>query len=365
MVALTKQLRKNLSADRTHLILEQIELRKRAVAKFRAAERMFFTRQLLEQATDERIAEYKAKRFAAGDRVADLCCGIGGDLLTLCHRGPCLAVDRDPVALLLAEVNCQYSGGEVQCEISDVQDVMETLDVAAWHIDPDRRSSGTRTSRVEFADPGRETLMCLIKRQDSGAIKLAPAAELDHELADEAELEWISSRRECRQQVAWLGKLAQQAGMHTATSIDRRGEATSFTGMPRAGCAIAKPSRYLFDPDPALVAARLVGAVANAFDLAAVSTGASYLTGESLVHHSLLTPFEIEEVLPLDTKRLRAMLRDKEIGRLEIKVRGVQVKPEELRIQIQSRGDQKATILVFQSEGSTCVALAHRLTRST
>jgi hypothetical protein len=361
LVVLTQQLRKDLSAERTHLVLEQVELRKRASAKFRLAERMYFTRQLLEQATDERIAAYKAKRFAAGGHAADLCCGIGGDLLALAQRGPCVAVDRDPIALLLAEVNCRSSGGDVLFETSDVRDVLDTLDVAAWHIDPDRRSSGSRTSRVEFSEPGRDTLLRLIEHCDAGALKLAPAAELDSLLAAWAESEWISSRRECRQQVAWLGELAQQTGAHTATSISNDGEATSFTGSPKASCEVSKPLRFLFDPDPAVVAAGLLGAVASAFDLGAVSTGVSYLTGDSPVETSLLTPFEIEEVLPLDSKRLRGMLRDKQVGRLEIKVRGVKVKPDDLRRQLQPRGEREATILIFQSDGATRVALAHRL----
>ena len=43
----------------------------------------FFTPVGWEQATDELIAAYKASRFPADGPVADLCCGIGGDLLVL------------------------------------------------------------------------------------------------------------------------------------------------------------------------------------------------------------------------------------------------------------------------------------------
>src|SRR5688500_13695337 len=59
-----QRLRKSYSATRTHLLLEQVELRRRAAAKFTQAARMFFTRTALEQATDEWIAHYKASRFA-------------------------------------------------------------------------------------------------------------------------------------------------------------------------------------------------------------------------------------------------------------------------------------------------------------
>ena len=56
-------------------------------AKFADAPQMFFTAVGLEQATDEWVAGYKASRFPQG-LVAELCCGIGGDLLALVAPRP-------------------------------------------------------------------------------------------------------------------------------------------------------------------------------------------------------------------------------------------------------------------------------------
>src|SRR5947209_8078448 len=81
--------RKDLSAERARLVLEQVALRRKGAGKFSLAGRMFFTSIGLEQATDEWVADYKAKRFAARSMMlADLCCGIGGDLLALAALGP-------------------------------------------------------------------------------------------------------------------------------------------------------------------------------------------------------------------------------------------------------------------------------------
>src|SRR6267142_2205170 len=87
-VGLLLRLRKDLSAERAHLVVEQIELRRRAREKFSLADAMFFTRKGLEQATDEQLSAYKAARFRADDSIADLCSGIGGDLISLAVRGP-------------------------------------------------------------------------------------------------------------------------------------------------------------------------------------------------------------------------------------------------------------------------------------
>src|SRR3954467_7412065 len=85
------RLRGRFTSNQTHLLLEQTELRRRATAKFTQAHQMFFTRVGLEQATDQWVSRYKASRFTverAGASpppflIADLCCGIGGDLQAL------------------------------------------------------------------------------------------------------------------------------------------------------------------------------------------------------------------------------------------------------------------------------------------
>src|SRR5688500_16148581 len=63
MLQIAAALRRDLSIGRTHLVLEQVELRERARAKFPEPARMFFTRKGLEQATDLWVARHKAKRF--------------------------------------------------------------------------------------------------------------------------------------------------------------------------------------------------------------------------------------------------------------------------------------------------------------
>ena len=70
--------------------LTQARLRVRARAKFGAdADRMYLTAAGLEQATRAVVAEHRAARFAAAGAagVADLCCGIGGDLIALARAG--------------------------------------------------------------------------------------------------------------------------------------------------------------------------------------------------------------------------------------------------------------------------------------
>ncbi len=139
------RLRKRFSPSRVHLLLEQVELRRRAQKKFAAADTMFFTRKGLEQATDQWVARYKASRFPSGEPVADLCCGVGGDLIALAARGPATGLERDPIVAALALANAQATTAGVDAAddpmkvvVGDAEDFSLT-DFAAWHIDPDRR----------------------------------------------------------------------------------------------------------------------------------------------------------------------------------------------------------------------------------
>ena len=62
------------------------------------------------------------------------------------------------------------------------------------------------------------------------------------------------------------------------------------------------------------------------------------------------TPFArsyaIEDVLPFQLKSLRAYLRERGVGRLTIKKRGVAVEPDQLRRQLRPTGDDEATIAI-------------------
>ena len=99
-----RRLRRDLSAWETHLVLTQSRLR-RAERRFPDAAWMLFEETGLQQASDPLTAGYKASRFRSDDPVADLCCGLGGDLRELAQRGPAEGVDREPIQVYLAQHN--------------------------------------------------------------------------------------------------------------------------------------------------------------------------------------------------------------------------------------------------------------------
>lgn len=355
--ALVAELRKALSPERAHLVLEQVELRLRAREKFAGAEQMFFTRKGLEQTTDEQIAVYKASRFPPEQPVADLCCGIGGDTLALAARGWAVGVDRDPAVALLAQANCPRA----EVRTTEVA-AFPLAEASAWHIDPDRRPAGKRTSRIELHEPSLEVLEAMRMSNPHAAMKLAPAGEVPEEWATSGEREWIGSRGECRQQVVWFGALARYFGEHAATIVDARGGTRTIHGQRDLDSDLAsEPARFVYEPHAAVLAAHLQGALAAKHGLTALAARIAYFTGDSLIADPALDAFEVVAVLPLDRKRLKSLLRERGIGRLEVKKRGVDIAPDELRKAVIGTGDEQATLLVYPSARGVSAILARRV----
>jgi hypothetical protein len=380
--ATVARLRIKLSPARTHLAIEQVELRRRAATKFAHPDQMFFTRLGLEQATDQWVAAYKAwrvgeflrnshPRLGEARLLADLCCGIGGDLISLAERAGssstpvAIGLDLNPIAAHFAAVN---SGATVQ--VADVAR-FDVRSVIAWHIDPDRRATGRRTTTLEYCQPDLNVIDRLLSQNPNAAIKLAPATKVPNDWTTTCELEWISRDRECRQLVAWHGNLALTPGLHRATILPptrecQRSECATpprtLTGPPNQPNPItSKPDQFIFDTDPAVRTARLTGTIAAEHNLAALSSGPTYLTGPRAISDPSLTCFQVDDVLQIRVRALADYLHQRNIGMLEIKTRGVGIDPEKLRRDLKLHGNNAATLLITNLAGRPTAILAQRI----
>ncbi len=345
-LATLNRLKQQLTPEQVKLLLAQHDLRARAVRKFPAARQMFFTDIGLQQATDLQIATYKAQRFPADQPLADLCCGIGGDLIALAQRGGVTAVDASQLHLLLAAANVAATGGHLLATVCQWAEESDLTRWAAWHIDPDRRVADRRATRLENFSPPLDTLSQMLHQNPNAALKLAPASTIPAHWAEQGQVEWISHLRECKQQVVWLGSLARRPGSRRATRIVGDGQIDFFEGTARTSQVDSStPGRYLFDPDPALVASGLLDTLAHEKNLARLSPKSQYLTATVAIAEPLLQTFEVLDVQPIDVKRLRRAVSDAGWGVLELKQRGVELKLEPLRQKLKPRGSGEGTII--------------------
>jgi hypothetical protein len=316
--------------------------------------------------------------------IADLCCGIGGDLLAFATCGAVVGVDSNPIAAHFAEANALSGNAVERARIFATRVEDFELDAAeAWHIDPDRRAAGRRTTSLDSFQPSLDTVEKVLSQVPHGGVKLAPATKVPTDWADRCELEWISRDGECRQLVVWHGALAHKPGLRRATILITNAASHSpGTEQNRVPCAgsdsgimprtiTGRPGErvpvsdelgdYVFDIDPAIRAAHLQAALAAELNLSALAAGPSYLTGDSPIIDAAVSGFKIENTLPLRVRTISQHLRERGIGRLEIKKRGVDIDPETLRRALKLRGDNAATLLITPIAGRPVAIVAQRI----
>jgi SAM-dependent methyltransferase len=346
-------LRRQASPEYVAAALSQVELRQRAVAKFGdLAARMYFTPDGLEQATRLVVAGHRAARLRAfgAASVIDLGCGIGGDLIAFSRAGITAAgVDSDPERVAVASANLAALGLPGAVTVADATEVDHSPFAVAF-ADPARRGGRGRIMDAEGWTPPWSFVESLLRRD--ACVKVAPG--IPHDLIPgDVEAEWISDHGEVKEAALWAGALATTA--RRATVIGDGGLAT-LTDEDDPGAPVRPVGEFLYEPDGAVIRAGLVTAVAAGVQGGLVDEHIAYVTGDA----SYVTPFargyRVLEELPYREKQLRAALRERGIGRLTIKKRGVDVTPEALRKRLALSGDQEATIVLTRVAGSgTCL----------
>ena len=348
-----KRLRKTVSPSRAAIIMEQANLRIRARRKFEHADQMFFSGKSLEQSTSSVLADYKAKRFAGVQRLADVCCGIGGDLISLAQRESNAAametvgIEKGPLIAHLANANLAAlnvgNAKVLSCSFED-------FDIAPFdglHFDPDRRVKGRTTSGDLFAPSMPDIFDRLKQEQQLVAIKVAPATEVDVPKYP-IEREWIGDWRECKQQVVWAGPGIAEA-VQTATIVANDGTSFQFrhpeneaVDVPEVADTIPK---YIYEPHASILAARLRDAVASRYSLRPISRGVAYLGSDSLLTdvEPLLKRYRVDDVLPVDLKLIQKKLTQMGVGELVLKKRGVDQVLADRVSRLKLSGDQKTT----------------------
>ncbi|HEV2347340.1 MAG TPA: hypothetical protein VGS97_24815 [Actinocrinis sp.] len=362
VLALASKLRERHPASLAAAALTQARLRGRAVAKFGdAARTMYFTPEGLEQATRRSVAELRARRYAAAGvrKVADLCCGIGGDALAFAAAGlEVLAVDRDPVTCAVAEANVWAAGFGDRVEVRWADVTKVALTGAARHgcdavfLDPARRTERGRVFDPAGYSPPWSFALSLTESVPAAGFKVAPGLPHD-QIPAAAEAEWVSDHGDVKEAGIYFGPLAGTArratvlpGPHTLTTC----------GRPDPDAKAVR--RYLYEPDGAVIRARLLGELAEDLGATTIDPTIAYLSGDRLVSTPFAAAYEITDVVPFNVKRLRALIAGRGIGTLTVKKRGADIDPAALRRQLRPSGPHSAVLIVTRVLGAHTALLA-------
>lgn len=346
-------------------VLSQARLRQRARAKFgEFADRMLFTEPGLEQATRLKVAALHAGRFARAGigHVADLGCGIGGDALAMAAVDlEVTAVEADEVTAAVAAYNLTPFP-RVKVLHSRAEDVPLGGIGGAW-LDPARRvTEGGRTTRLADASaytPSLEFAFGLADRMAVG-VKLGPGTDREVVPAG-SEAQWVSVDGDVVELAVWLGPLARP-GVGRAALVIRGDQAAELSAAADSDDADTGPlGDYLYEPDGAVIRARLIGDFARANGGWMLSEGIAYVTADRAFESPFARGFRVLERLPNDERQLRQALAQRGVGTLEIKKRGVDVDPAALRSRLKLRGEGSATVVITREAGRRVTLLVERL----
>jgi hypothetical protein len=343
--------------------LTQAKLRKRAVAKFGDfAQSMLFTEAGLEQASRLKVAALHAGRFrAAGIKeVADLGCGIGAESMAMA------ALDIKVRAFEIDEVTAAVATYNLAAfeNVTVEQENVEDLDLAqfeALFLDPARRDlTGPKKAESQrHFDPANYSpnfYFCLAAaRTKPTGIKLGPGHD-KRQIPNDAEAQWVSVEGDLVELGLWFGSLKRDNVARSALLLDSDGQheiTSSESDSPNA--PLGELGKYVYEPDNSLIRSRLISDFAAPLDLKIISPDIAYLSSDEKISSPWMRGFEVVDNLVFDRKQLKAYVKKNGIGILEIKKRGSDISPEELRRELSPKGESAATLVV------TRVGDAHRV----
>jgi hypothetical protein len=342
-------------------VLEQARLRSRARPKFGDfADRMLFTPAGLEQATRLRVAALHAGRFAeAGiDVVADLGCGIGADALAIAALDlGVVAVERDELTAAIAAFNlAPFPSARV--ELGNAEDA-DLAGVGGVWLDPARRDGATRLKDPGDWSPALDWAFELAGRIPAG-IKLGPGIDRDL-IPSTSEAQWISVDREVVELVLWSGPLARPGIRRSALVLGSTGVAELTAAADSPDAEAGDLGAYLFEPDGAIIRARLIGDLARRIGGRMLDPTIAWITTDEPVATPFGRAFRVLERFPLDVKTLKRELAARRIGTLEIKKRGVDIDPAQFRTRLSLAGENSATLVLTRIAGARTGILVERI----
>ena len=227
------------------------------------------------------------------------------------------------------------------------------------YLDPARRDGATRLANPADWTPSLDFAFGLAERYATG-IKLGPG--IDRGLIPEtSEAQWISVDHEVVELGLWFGAVAREGVRRAALVLGAHG-ASELTGQGDSDDAdVGELGEYVYEPDGAVIRARLIGDLARTLDARMIDPTIAYMTADAPLETPFAAGFRVRERLPLDKRTIKRALAERGIGTLEIKKRGVDIEPATFRTALALKGDASATLILTRAAGKRVALLAERL----
>ena len=351
----------------------------------------------LEQSTAQDIGRWKAELWPCEGAVHDLCCGMGGDSFYLPAGLKVTGVDLDENRLAMYSHNMQAFGKAAETICADVRSIEGAgngMRADYFTIDPARRAlEGENQRDLRNLTPTLEEVVEISKHYKGGMAKLPPGYP-PAEIPDGTEILYLGGHSDCRECLVLFGELAKHPDTVRAVIIDKNGETvaewtrrrdrsletldddlqekldrndslegkdrTYRTATSRSDLPLGEIGKYIAEPAPVLIRSHLFNAAALAHDPNAhlISEGIAYVSSDKMLPAPAFTSYEILAHAEIATGAVRSMLKEHDIGKITLKLRGVKLDPDAETKRLKPKGKNSAILFYTRVKGEKVAILA-------
>ena len=360
----------------------------------------------LEQSTAQDIGRWKAKLWPTGDEangkfVHDLCCGMGGDSLFLPEGLKIVGVDLDENRLAMYRYNMVAFGKTAETICADVREIASSNGFAAnqaafFTIDPARRAiEGENQRDLRNLTPTLEEVVEISKHYKGGMAKLPPGYP-PAEIPDGTEILYLGGHSDCRECLVLFGALAKNPDTVRAVIIGKAGnteaewsrkrdrsletldddlqekldrndslegkDRTYRTATSKSDLPLGEIGKYLAEPAPVLIRSHLFNAAATAHDADAhlISEGIAYVTSACPLPAPGFASYEVIAHTEIATGAVRNMLKENDVGKITLKLRGVKLDPDAEAKRLKPKGKNAAILFYTRARGEKIAILTKK-----
>ncbi len=330
-----------------------------------------FTRQALEQSTSETLAQLKSTLFKP-EALVDLTAGLGVDAWAIGKSiapGKMWLYEHDEDRASMLQWNFRklgISSAIVINKSANQSEIKDWPENALVYIDPDRRTEGVRSLKVNDWSPDLTTwIPALLEQKSKILVKFSPMVDIH----------WIDQNFPGKKHFFVLGKEKEVKEVLVYFTPEEREEPATVSAIVLSNVNFfridgrlnesvsfesASPSNFLwiFDPHSAIAKAGLTAALAKQSSLRRLSRNTNYLLGNTLQTDFPGRQFLINAVLPFKPATFAQYVKEQAIPGAGIACKDFPETPEIIRKRFKLK-EHSEHYLVFTREASGQLIVIH------
>lgn len=353
-------------------LLECAGCRQHFHKKFLNAPLWLLSREAAEQATNSRLAAWRAtylrERFPQAKSLTEVGTGLGGDSVFFAQHFDLHGYEQDTARATLAKANIQrLNTNSVSALIKAQAAPIASLEGDLLFCDPARRDR-RRLYNPEDWDPPLSSLLDHSAFQTT-ALKVAPGLDLKL-LPTTAEVHFLSFGGNLKEAMLLDGMTLNSSSSRHAWLWPEEALAPLHRhGFPHSILPSRPPvsGDFLHQPDPSLIRSGLLKDLADELSAHLVHPQIAYLCGPRPCPHPWATSFQAHEIMPLNWKRLNTAILASSWGDIEFLTRGVPFTLQDIldrtkaaRKRLKARGGPRGSVLIWRDTQGYQVALTCR-----